>query len=82
MEYKHINDCWEAIRNAKTITDVENLFKEFPRWSGDWDVQIEMDSFFVKQYVVYNTFYDASLDDFDTQCETLEIEVEEEPDFL
>ena len=38
MEYKHINDCWEAIRNAKTIEEVNDLFEKFPRWSGDWCV--------------------------------------------
>jgi hypothetical protein len=26
MEYKHINDCWAAIREAKTIEEVKNLF--------------------------------------------------------
>lgn len=43
MEYKHINDCWAAIRKAKTIEEVENLFEQFPRWSGDWDVVVEDD---------------------------------------
>lgn len=73
MGYKHINDCWEAIREAKTIEEVENLFEEFPRWSGDWEVVVENDS-----YVVYNTYFDKHCDLFDTECETLDIEVENE----
>jgi len=73
MEYKHINDCWAAIREAKTIEEVENLFEQFPRWSGDWDVVIEDD-----QYVVYNTYFDEQCDSFDTDCEILDIEVEED----
>ena len=31
MEYKHIKDCWAAIREAKTKGEVERLFGEFPR---------------------------------------------------
>ena len=73
MEYKHINDCWVAIREAKTIEEVENLFEQFPRWSGDWEVIIEDG-----QYVVYNTYFDEQCDSFDTDCETLDIEVEED----
>lgn len=76
--YTHINDCWEAIRKAKTIEEVEALFDTFPRWSGNWFVQIEDDSFCGKVYVVYNTYWDNNLDQEETECETLEIEV---PDF-
>jgi hypothetical protein len=75
--YTHINDCWEAIRQAKTIEEVELLFDTFPRWSGDWEVQIENDSFYNKCYVVYNTYYDKNLDQEETEAETLDIEVED-----
>ena len=75
MEYKHINDCWAAIREAKTIEEVKNLFEQFPRWSGDWDVVVEDE-----HYVVYNTYFDEQCGDFDTDCETLDIEVEEDED--
>ena len=70
MEYKHINDCWAEIRKAKTIEEVKDLFEKFPRWSGDWDIMVEDE-----QYVVYNTWFDEQCDDFDTDCETLAIEV-------
>ena len=72
MEYNHINDCWSEIRNAKTIEEVKDLFKKFPRWSGDWDIMVEDG-----QYVVYNTWFDEQCEDYDTDCETLDIEVEE-----
>lgn len=75
MEYNHINDCWAAIREAKTIEEVENLFEQFPRWSGDWEVIIEDG-----HYVVYNNYFDPQYDSFDTDCETLDIEVEEDED--
>ena len=70
MEYKHINDCWVDIRKAKTIEEVKDLFEKFPRWSGDWDIMVEDG-----HYVVYNTWFDEQCDDFDTDCETLDIEV-------
>ena len=73
MEYKHIQDCWSEIRKAKTIEEVKDLFEKFPRWSGDWDVMIEDG-----QYVVYNTWFDERFGDFDTDRETLDIEVEGE----
>ena len=72
MEYNHINDCWAEIRKAKTIEEVKDLFEKFPRWSGDWDVMIEDG-----QYVVYNTWFDERFGDFDTDRETLDIEVED-----
>ena len=75
MEYKHINDCWAAVREAKTIYEVHKLFDQFPRWSGDWDVVIEDD-----HYVVYNTYFDSQYDEFDTDFEILDIEVEEDED--
>ena len=70
--YFHIQDCWAEIRKAKTIEEVKDLFEKFPRWSGDWDVMVEDG-----QYVVYNTWFDEQCDDYDTDCETLDIEVEE-----
>lgn len=73
MEYKHIQDCWSEIRKAKTIEEVKDLFEKFPRWSGDWDIMVEDE-----QYVVYNTWFDEQCEDYDTDCETLDIEVEGE----
>ena len=73
MEISHIQDCWSEIRKAKTIEEVKDLFEKFPRWSGDWDVMVENG-----QYVVYNTWFDERFGDFDTDRETLDIEVEGE----
>ena len=72
MEIKHIQDCWSEIRKAKTIEEVKDLFEKFPRWSGDWDVMVEDG-----QYVVYNTWFDERFGNFDTDRETLDIEVKE-----
>lgn len=77
MEYKHINDCWNAIRDCKTIYEVYKTIDQFPRWSGDWDVQVEDNSYFEKNYVVYNTYWDENLEGQYTDAETLDIAVEE-----
>ena len=77
MEINHIRDCWAEIRKAKTIEEVKDLFEKFPRWSGDWDVMVEDG-----QYVVYNTWFDEQCEDYDTDCETLDIEVEEDTGYL
>ena len=73
MEINNIQDCWLEIRKAKTIEEVKDLFEKFPRWSGDWDIMVENG-----QYVVYNTWFDERFGDFDTDRETLDIEVEGE----
>lgn len=42
MEYRHIRDCWNALRDVEpaTIETYEKLLGEFPRWSGHWALQI------------------------------------------
>lgn len=72
MEIKNIQDCWTLIRHEKTIEGVRKVLEELPRWSGDWDVILEDG-----EYVVYNTWFDTQCGDFETDCETLDIEVEE-----
>lgn len=78
MEYKHINDCWSAVRQAKTADEVYDLLETFPKWSGDWDLRLEDNSFYIKTYVLYNTYYDKDLDQEDTSAETLDIPTPEE----
>ena len=75
MEIKHIKDCWTLIRHEKTIEGVNRVLEELPRWSGDWEVIIEDG-----QYVVVNSYYDAQYDNWETDYETLDIEVEIEDD--
>ena len=73
MIYNHIKDCWAAIEEAKTKQEVENLFDQFPRWSGDWEITVYED-----HYVVYNTYFDRLYDSFDTDFRDLDIPLEDE----
>ena len=76
MKYTHINDCWNELRKATTIEEVEKLFREFPRWSGDWDTYVEDN-----HLVVVNEVYDEYRETTDTYEETLDIEFEEELEY-
>lgn len=70
MEYKHIDDCWNAIREAKTVEELDELFGNFPRWSGYWEWFYDND-----QVIAENTYYDTSTDSWETDAETLYIEI-------
>lgn len=71
MEIKHIKDCWTLIKHEKTIEGVKKVLEELPRWSGDWEIQVEDN-----QYLVINSYYDAQCDNWETDYEYLDIEVE------
>lgn len=71
-KFEHIRDCWNAIREAKTVSEVKDLFEEFPRWSGNWDITIEDET-----YVVVNTYEDENMG-WQEDKETLDIEYPEE----
>ena len=62
--FRHISDCWQALREAKSIEEVEELFDWFPRWSGDWSWFYDNGSFCVR-----NDWYDK-----DTEMEDFDIE--------
>ena len=38
MEFNHINDCWDYLREAKDYNDLYNRTLDLPRWSGEWDI--------------------------------------------
>lgn len=74
-KYNHIKDCWNAIREAKTLDEIRTLFKEFPRWSGDWDIVLNP---FNKPegYYVVNYYYD-DVTEYEEDFEYLDIEENE-----
>ena len=64
-EFNHINDCWDAVRECKTRDELEGLFEEFPRWSGNW-------------YVDFNHGYCSVINSYwDKQSESQEEERED-----
>lgn len=76
MEIKHIKDCWTLIKAAKTIEEVKKIIEELPRWSGEWDIEIDEN----KYYLVTNSYFDTQYDTWETDWVYLDIEVEEDED--
>ena len=76
MEIKHIKDCWPLIKAAKTIEEVKKIIEELPRWSGEWDIEIDEN----KYYLVTNSYFDTQYDVWETDWVYLDIEVEEDED--
>lgn len=73
MEYTHINDCWNAVRECKTISEVKDLVETFPRWSGDWDIVVDKG-----RVTMINSYFDKALDSYEEDVEDLDIEVDED----
>lgn len=66
MTYTHIRDCWNQIEQAKTVAAIEDLFEQFPRWSGDWELEINGADDTV---IVVNRWYDENLESEDEAAE-------------
>ena len=75
--FNHVNDCWEAISECKTVNEVNDLIQTFPRGLGEWWIDTEDG-----HYVVVNRYFDGQLDDWYEDSQDLEIEVEEDDDFV
>lgn len=58
--YKHIRDCWDAIESCNLLSELEELFECFPRWSGGWDYHIDEDN---KTITVINDCYIEQIDE-------------------
>ncbi len=70
MEFKHISDCWQYLREAESKEDLEKRMENLPRWSGDWTVEKSEDN----GCLVINDYYDKSLDSYDQDSEEMDIE--------
>ena len=55
---------------------VKKIIEELPRWSGEWDIEIDEN----KYYLVTNSYFDTQYDVWETDWVYLDIEVEEDED--
>ena len=62
VAYKHIKDCWRALEKCQSIEEVEERFKEFPRWSGEWYWFYDNGSFCVR-----NDYSDEETEDYEVR---------------
>jgi hypothetical protein len=69
--FNHISDCWQALREATTEKEVDELFKIFPRWSGDWEKEWSSDT---GEWclVVHNWYWDEQSQNEEHDWEELE----------
>ena len=70
MEFKHISDCWQYLREAESREDLEERLGNLPRWSGDWTVEKSEDNY----CLVINDYYDKSLDSYEQDSEEMDVE--------
>ena len=58
MEYKHINDCWSALADCKSIEELVKKMGEFPNKFGTWEIS-DMDNDGIE---ITNRYYDEQAD--------------------
>ena len=67
-KYNHINDCWKALKTLSRLEDLEDTLDNFPRWSGDWEYEIDVDNAVV---TVTNSHYDKLTEYWEEDTEEL-----------
>ena len=76
MEFNHISDCWQYVRESANREDLEKRLENLPRWSGNWFVEPTEDN----QCLVINDYYDKVTENYDQDSEVIEIPYDEEED--
>lgn len=74
MEFNHISDCWQYVREATSREDLEERLWNLPRWSGDWSVEPTEDN----QCLVINDYYDKRTETYDQDSEVIEVPYDKE----
>lgn len=73
---KHISEVWNYLREAKTKDELEERIGDIPNKFGDWDIEKTEDG----RCRVINYYYDELCENWDEDCEDLDIMFEEEED--
>lgn len=72
----HINDCWNYLREAKSIDDLKQRIKQLPIWSGNWSIEEDNDIVGNEDeqqlsVLIVNSYYDEQCEDWDVEQETM-----------
>lgn len=64
--FNNINDCWDYLREAKSIDDLNERLEEMPKWSGSWLVEFvqtqEQGQYSYDEYLIINCVDDMNED--------------------
>jgi hypothetical protein len=64
--FDNINDCWDYLREAKSIDDLNERIEEMPKWSGSWLVEFvqtqEQGQYSYDEYLIINCVDDMNED--------------------
>ena len=71
--YNHINDCVKALEACTSIDEVRELLDDFPRWSGEWWIDV-IDDGNKPYYEITNQYYDKNTDEM--YCDTIDLDIE------
>lgn len=74
--FEHIRDCHNALEACMNIKEVNDLLDSFPRWSGEWWVDVVENKDGTKYYEVTNQYYDKQTDEW--YCDTIDLDIEVE----
>lgn len=69
MEFKHINDCWNYLREAKDYNDLIKRCGDIPNRFGTWDVEPNE----YHEARVINSYYDETFQNWDQDIEDFDI---------
>lgn len=64
--FNHIDECWEYLKKAKSIEDLNERIEEMPKWSGSWLVEFvqtqEKGQYSYDEYLIINCVDDMNED--------------------
>lgn len=64
--FNHIDECWDYLRKAKSIEDLNERIEEMPKWSGSWLVEFvqtqEQGQYSYDEYLIINCVDDMNED--------------------
>ena len=64
--FNHIDECWEYLKEAKSIDDLNERIEEMPKWSGSWLVEFvhtqEQGQYSYDEYLIINCVDDMNED--------------------
>ena len=64
--FNHIDECWDYLKKAKSIEDLNERIEEMPKWSGSWLVEFvqtqEQGQYSYDEYLIINCVDDMNED--------------------